>query len=124
MAEAELHAGNFDRAAAALDEAATLGQGWWRSEIARLRGDLTRAGRPVDGKDAEYWYRKAIAVAQEQKGKSLELRAAMALARFLKSTPPVRATLNAAQLPFWQICGVYCWLEMPAVSRRAALRQS
>jgi predicted ATPase len=81
LAEAELRAGNFDRAATALDEAAALDLGWWEAEISRLRGDLALAGLRTDRKDAEHWYRRAIEVAQRQKAKSLELRAAMALAR-------------------------------------------
>ncbi len=81
LAEVELRAGNFDRAAAALDEAAALDLGWWASEISRLRGDLARAGLRTDGQDAEYWYRRAIDVAQRQAARSFELRAATALAR-------------------------------------------
>jgi class 3 adenylate cyclase len=81
MAEAELRAGNFDRAATALYEAAALDLGWCQSEIARLRGDLTVSGMRTDGRDAEYWYREAIEVAQRQEARSFELRAVIALAR-------------------------------------------
>ena len=79
-------AASISSAAAALVEAETVDLGWWQSEIARLRGDLALAGLQVDGKDAEYWYRTAIAMAQEQEAKSFELRAAAALARLWADT--------------------------------------
>jgi len=81
LAEAELRAGNLSQAAAALDEAEALDLGWWRAEIARIRGDLALAGLRSDGMDAEYWYRQAIEAAQRQEAKSFELRATVALAR-------------------------------------------
>jgi hypothetical protein len=43
VAEAELRAGNLEQAAATLTEAETVGHGWWRAEILRLRGNLLLA---------------------------------------------------------------------------------
>jgi len=81
LAETELHADNFERAALALDEAESVGHGWWQAEILRLRGDLRRAGFGEGNPSAEDFYREAIAVAQGQRARSFELRAATALAR-------------------------------------------
>jgi predicted ATPase len=81
LAEAELLACNFEQAAAALVRAEKAGKGWWRAEFLRLRGDLQRSGSVQDRSTAEQLYRKAIAVAQGQSAKSLELRAATNLAR-------------------------------------------
>ena len=69
----------------ALAEAHTLveqhEERWWEAEIYRLRGVLLlRQTRPQQ-EEAETWLRRALDVACRQEGKSLELRAAMSLAR-------------------------------------------
>jgi predicted ATPase len=76
-------AGRSDEALAALDRADELstatGEGFWRPEILRLRGDLNlRAGDPAG---AEAAYRTALDVARGQQARSHELRAATSLAR-------------------------------------------
>jgi hypothetical protein len=83
LAEAELQAGNYEQAEAALAGLDQGGNRWWRAELLRLRADLQRSGLISDAKEAEGSYRAAIAVAQEQQAKSLELRATTNLARFL-----------------------------------------
>ncbi len=54
---------------------------WWEAEIQRLRGvlRLRQAGAPQA--EAETCFRQALDVARRQEAKSLELRAAMSLAR-------------------------------------------
>ncbi|HWD57815.1 MAG TPA: AAA family ATPase [Stellaceae bacterium] len=79
LAEAETQAGNFDEAGAALAEAEAAGRGWWQAEFLRVRGEGERSFH--DPRTAEQSYREAIAVAQDQSAKSLELRAATSLAR-------------------------------------------
>jgi class 3 adenylate cyclase/predicted ATPase len=59
---------------------------WWDAELHRLRGELTlkqadTQGGPQNESEAEQCFRQALSVAQEQKAKSLELRAAMSLSR-------------------------------------------
>jgi class 3 adenylate cyclase/predicted ATPase len=81
LAEAELLSGNFEQAAVALDRAEEVGKGWWRAEFLRLRGDLQRSKSVQERYAAEQLYREAIAVAQSQSAKSLEVRAATSLAR-------------------------------------------
>jgi predicted ATPase len=54
---------------------------WWEAEVCRLRGvlRLRQAGTPQA--EAEAWLQRALDVARRQEAKSLELRAAMSLAR-------------------------------------------
>ncbi|HKC42560.1 MAG TPA: AAA family ATPase, partial [Burkholderiales bacterium] len=56
----------------------------WEAELHRLRGDALLAARPDAVDDAERSYRDAVAVAQRQGARSLELRAATSLARLLR----------------------------------------
>ena len=75
LAEAELRAGNLEQAEA-LVATEEMGNRWWWAEFLRLRGELHR-NRPVgDRAAAAQSYREALAVAQGQQAKSLELRAA------------------------------------------------
>ena len=53
---------------------------WWDAELHRLRGDLMLA-RGAAATDAEAAYHRAIEIARTQGARSLELRAAMSLAR-------------------------------------------
>jgi class 3 adenylate cyclase len=75
-------AGDYDGAAAALAEAAAPHAGvglWWAAEVRRLKGVLLLARGSLA--ESEACFRKAIAIAQRQQAKSLELRAATSLAR-------------------------------------------
>ena len=67
---------------------AETGERWCLSELYRLRGEmsLSRSGRnDRSEKEAEEYFRRALAIAQEQRAKSLELRAAMSLASLWKT---------------------------------------
>jgi len=58
---------------------------WSEAEIHRIRGlALAMAGGPDANGEAEVYMREAIEVARSQSAKSLELRAATSLARFLR----------------------------------------
>jgi predicted ATPase/class 3 adenylate cyclase len=69
----------------ALAEAlATLAQSrarWWEAELYRLRGELLLQHAVAQPGEAEACFQQALAVAYRQQAKSLELRAAMSLAR-------------------------------------------
>jgi predicted ATPase len=69
----------------ALTEAHTLveqhEERWWEAEVARLRGVLLLRQPETALAEAEAWLQRALAVARRQEAKSLELRAAMSLAR-------------------------------------------
>ena len=80
LTEAELLAGQAEHARTALAGASGADMLFWRSDLLRLQGDLHRMG-PENDQAAQLAYLEAIAVAQVQQAKSLELRAAMALAR-------------------------------------------
>jgi predicted ATPase len=85
LAEMELRAGHLERARAALDDAAAisdeLGETFWRAERLCVDGDLLRARSDDNRREAERRYHDAIAIARDQRAKSLELRAATRLAR-------------------------------------------
>ncbi len=82
-ADACAQAGRFDDALAALDRAtataAASGECYYQAELHRLRGAVLAE----TGEDAEAasWFHQAIDTARSQQAKSLELRAAISLAR-------------------------------------------
>ncbi len=57
----------------------------WEAELRRLRGDILLAVGPDMEVEAERGYNDAIIVARAQSARSLELRAATSLARFLRA---------------------------------------
>jgi predicted ATPase len=69
----------------ALVEAHTLveqhGDRWWEAEVCRLRGVLLLRQPGMSQVEAETWLQGALNVARRQEARSLELRAAMSLAR-------------------------------------------
>jgi predicted ATPase len=69
----------------ALAEAHTLmeqqEERYWEAEMSRLRGVLLLRQTGTPQAEAEAWLRRALDVARRQEAKSLELRAAMSLAR-------------------------------------------
>ncbi|MSP12518.1 MAG: adenylate/guanylate cyclase domain-containing protein [Chloroflexi bacterium] len=71
----------LSQVAAALAIGQQTGEEWWDAELYRLKGELLLAlpGPPLA--EAEGCYEQAIEVARRQGAKSLELRAAMSMAR-------------------------------------------
>ena len=69
--------------AEALAAAEHTGQRYWDAELHRLKGMLTRPS------DAESCFLEAIRIAQRQRAKSLELRAATGLSRLWANTGKV-----------------------------------
>jgi predicted ATPase len=88
LAEAYGKAGQAEQGLTVLAEALAIvertGEHWWEAESYRLKGELllAQAGeeRPAV-KAAEDCFQQALAMARRQQAKSLELRAAMSLAR-------------------------------------------
>jgi predicted ATPase len=84
LGDVMLGAQEFEGCTAALDEAeATLGrtgERCWESETHRLLGELLVA-RGGDSAQAEGRFKRALAVARQSEARSLELRAALGLAR-------------------------------------------
>jgi predicted ATPase len=83
LAEARFRAGQLDDALCALNEAAetamVTGESHFKAELERLRGEVLR--KTEDAAEAASWFRRALDTARSQQAKSLELRAAISLAR-------------------------------------------
>jgi predicted ATPase len=95
LTELYLQVGDLAAAEAAIDEALTVSEArderLWDAELFRLRGHILQAqGAPANV--VELAYQQALMVAREQQARSLELRAAMSLARlWLGQEQPQRA---------------------------------
>jgi predicted ATPase len=85
LADVADHLGRTADGLQALAEAHTLveqhDERWWEAEIARLRGVLLLRQPGTPPAEAETWLQRALDAAHRQEAKSLELRAAMSLAR-------------------------------------------
>lgn len=90
LAEAEASAGEINaglrRIDDALAEARRTKQRWYEAELHRIRGEILLKRDPVDTAAAEQSLQVAIAIAQSQKARSFELRAALSLAKRCRST--------------------------------------
>lgn len=88
LAEAYAKGGRLAEALAVLTEAVFLvrknGERWWEPELFRLKGNYILAISPERRNEVESAYRQALHIARRQVSRSLELRTAMSLARFLK----------------------------------------
>jgi predicted ATPase len=85
LAEVSAHLGHPEDGLQALVEAHTLmeqqEERYWEAEVCRLRGVLLLRQPGASPAEAEAWVQRALDVARRQEAKSLELRAAMSLAR-------------------------------------------
>ena len=85
LADVFAHLGHPDDGLQALAEAHTMveqyDERWWEAEIHRLRGVLLLRQTGTPQAEAEACFQQALDVARRQEAKSLELRAAMSLAR-------------------------------------------
>ena len=85
LAEAEAQAGELDAAIATVDGAIAEierdGQRWCEAEAHRIRGEILLKRDAANTAPAEEAFLTAIAIAQQQKARSFQLRAATRLAR-------------------------------------------
>jgi len=85
LADVCTHLGHPEEGFQALAEAHTLveqhEERWWEAEVSRLRGALLLQQTLTHQEEAEVCFQQALTVARHQQAKSLELRAAMSLAR-------------------------------------------
>ena len=85
LADVSAHLGHPEEGLQALAEAHTLVERqearWWAAEVSRLRGVLLLRQPGTPPAEAEACFHRALDVARRQEAKSLELRAAMSLAR-------------------------------------------
>jgi predicted ATPase len=106
LADVCAHLGHIEDGLQALAEAHTLVEQredrWWEAESARLRGVLLLRQTGTLAAEAETWLRRALDVACRQEAKSLELRAAMSLARLWQQQgKPAEARALLAPVYSW-----------------------
>jgi predicted ATPase len=81
--------GQFDEALRCVDEAMaaidTTKEKWWEAETNRLAGEIVLKSLTSDTAKAERYFKHALAIARKQQAKSLELRAAMSIARLRRN---------------------------------------
>jgi predicted ATPase len=89
LGEAEAGAGETDaglrRLEDALAESGRTEQRWYEAEMHRIRGEILLEHNPADTAAAEQSLQAAIAIAQSQKARSFELRAALSLAKLYRA---------------------------------------
>jgi predicted ATPase len=90
LAEAEAEAGELDAALATVEEQLAAieqtGERWFAAEVNRAHAEILLKRDPANSAAAEQAFLTAIAIAQQQKAKSFELRAALSLARLYQSS--------------------------------------
>jgi len=89
LAEAEGHAGETDAGLRRLDDALAelerTEERWCEAEIHRIRAEILLKRDPANTATAEQSLQIAIAIAQSQKARSFELRAALSLAKLYRA---------------------------------------
>jgi len=124
LADAHLRKGEAEAGLDVVEEALSRGretnERWWDAELHRLRGELLLTGG-AEAAEAEAALRRALEIARGQQAKSLELRAARALARLWAGSG---RTAEARDL----LAPVYSWftegLETPDLEVARALLSS
>ena len=90
LAETEAEAGEIEAALGSIDRTVALtertGQRWNEADTHRARGEILFKRDPANAAPAEEAFLTAIAVAQQQKARSFELRAALSLAKLYRSS--------------------------------------
>ena len=107
LADVCAHLGHPEDGLQALAEAHTLveqhEERWWEAEVYRLRGVLLLRQTGTPQAEAEAWLRRALDVARRQEAKSLELRAAMSLARLWQQQGKRARSARAAGADLWLV---------------------
>jgi predicted ATPase len=89
LAEAEARAGETDAGLRRLDDALAelerTEQRWYEAELYRIRGEILLKRDPANTAALEQSLQAAIAIAQSQKARSFELRAALSLAKLYRA---------------------------------------
>ena len=85
-AEADNSGEALRRVDAALILASETGEHWTDAFLHRVRGEILLKGEPANTASTEEAFLTAIAIAQQQKARSFELRAALSLAKLYQST--------------------------------------
>ena len=89
LAEAEASAGETDAGVRRLDDALAelerTEHRWYEAEMHRIRGEILLKRDPANTAAAEQSLQAALAIAQSQKARSFELRAALSLAKLYRA---------------------------------------
>ena len=89
LAEAEASAGETDAGLRLLDDSLAelerTEQRWYEAEMHRIRAGILLKRDPADTAAAEQSLQAAVAIAQSQKARSFELRAALSLAKLYRA---------------------------------------
>ena len=122
LAETEAEGEGAQAALAGIDEALALagetGEHWFDAGLHRIRGEILLEQNPADPAPAEAAFLAAIAVAQQQKASSFELRAALPLAKLYKSTG---RPIDAHDVLGLALAGFSPTPEFPAIAEAKAL---
>jgi predicted ATPase len=90
LAEIENEGRDAAAALAGIDEALALagetGEHWFDAGLHRIHGEILFKQSPGDPARAEDAFLTGIAIAQQQKARSFELRAALSLSKFYRAT--------------------------------------
>jgi predicted ATPase len=110
LAELEGEGQGAESALTSIDQALALaqqtGERWTDALLHRIRGEILLKHDPVNTAPAEEAFLTAIAIAQQQKAKSFELRAAMSMARLWRDQgKPQQARELLAPVYGWFIEG-------------------
>ena len=123
LAQAEADDGAIVAALTIIDEAIAVsertGHRWYDAEIRRTRGEILLKQNFENPAPAEVAFLAAIAIAQAQKARSFELRAALSLAKLYQSTARP-ADAHAVLAPALE--GFSPTTEMPEIAEAQALR--
>jgi predicted ATPase len=68
----------------------TTNENWYEADIHRIAGEIALKSPKPDAVKAEAYFERALAVGRQQQAKSLELRAAMNLARLWRDQGKVQ----------------------------------
>jgi predicted ATPase len=94
LARAYAEVGQIDDAWRCIGEAAsaveTSGEIWCEAEVNRVAGEIALKSRLPDAEKAEEYFARSRSIARERQAKTLELRAAMSLARLWQSQGKVQ----------------------------------
>jgi class 3 adenylate cyclase/predicted ATPase len=85
LMQAYADVGSFDDAARCRDEALkaveTTKEKWWEAELNRMAGEIVLKSPQPDMAEAQAYFERAFEIASKQQAKTLQLRAAMSMAR-------------------------------------------
>jgi predicted ATPase len=105
LASAYAELGRFDDAWRSTDEAMTIigtsKESWFEAEINRVAGEIALRPPRRDPEKAEGYFKRALTVARMQQARSLELRAAISMARLLRDQDR-RQAARALLLPVYE----------------------